>query len=1316
MKTRFCLLRAILAVIVLFAGSGALFAQYNIASTTPTSFLSNVTTNQTLTANGFLPTLFGPSEYAYCFYTGYGASATPIIPTTATATSSVMVIPASTINSIPASAFTAGSFLASLTIIPYEGTSTTCMGAAYAVSNTYYVVIAYSSSGGSGGSGGSLAITGESPSEIFATNPATNLPAPPKSINISGIGFVAPTTVNFSWGSGSGSGTVIYESYTSLQVGLPTIPAGVASITPTVCNSGTTCVTGTAIPVTSLATTSRTISAVPNPSMVGVSTTVSATVTGSSTVGAPSGVASVSVNGQTPTPTKLVLDPATGAFVSGGGGTLAALPSATPVIGDFNGDGIPDLAYTDYSNPIALHVLLGGTPAGSFQADTSYTNVTSGCYTVNEMVTADFNNDGISDVAVSCIDANGVEHVYVSLGNGNGSFQNPNQLANPAGSVLLTGDMNHDGKMDIIVVNLNSGSNVSQFSVYLGNGDGTFTASTVTSFGLAAGALPNFEIADIDGDGYPDFVAFNYVPGATTGSIDIYRNQSNTLYGVSGGSGANTPTYSISLQASSFAYQQLAVGDVNGDGLPDLVTDYAVTSSSTPEFGVTAYLNASKPGSIAFQTGPNVTIPNQVINFAVADFNGDGLADIALEIPCSSCSLPGSNVQVLTGDGTGNFTAAYPNLQTTGNTVGTFFPVSLDANSYTDLLALPIGESSTITLSSYITSGKANVTFPYAPTTDGTNAISLSYPGDFNYTGTSSSLLLPVNGAAVTVGVGSSLLSSQYDQPVTLTATVGSAYAGSPSGTISFYDTGKLIGQSTIVSGTATLTLSNLGVGSHTITASYGGNIVYATGASTGSVPLTVTQAQPVVTWVPAPTTLTYGTALTVAQLDAVVADKFATTIPGTYQYSVSAGQILGAGSHTLLVTFTPTDRVDFATVTGSVVLQVNQATPLIQWTAPVAIVVGTPLSAAQLDATATGPLGLVPGQFTYVPGAGTILPSGAGQKLAVTFVPTDTTDYANGAGTNTITVIPLTITQISPSSIPLGAAATTVTLTGEGFLSNSVVNVNGIATATTYISANSLSVVVPSSVLQKIQPLAITVTDPTQAETSNAISVQIAAPTPTATFSGPSTAQPAQQPTLSFTLTSGYPVPLTGTLTLTFVGVGGVDDPTIQFATGGRTQTFTIPANSTVSPTIQIQSGTVAGTITVSLSLTAGGQNVTPSSITPVNITLPTSAPGITNVSLSQNGDTLTVVITGYSNSREIDSATFNFNAAPGDSLTTSEIVVPVLHLFQGWYDSATSQEYGSEFKYTQIFTISGGASSIGSLTVTLTNSTGTSATETVK
>src|SRR5205807_3149505 len=67
---------------------------------------------------------------------------------------------------------------------------------------------------------------------------------------------------------------------------------------------------------------------------------------------------------------------------------------------------------------------------------------------------------------------------------------------------------------------------------------------------------------------------------------------------------------------------------------------------------------------------------------------------------------------------------------------------------------------------------------------------------------------------------------------------------------------------------------------------------------------------------------------------------------------------------------FTPSDSTDYTSTTASVQLQVNQATPITTWATPSAITFGTPLSASQLNATAS-----VPGSFVYTPAAGSILP-----------------------------------------------------------------------------------------------------------------------------------------------------------------------------------------------------------------------------------------------------------------------------------------------------------------------------------------------------
>jgi hypothetical protein len=178
------------------------------------------------------------------------------------------------------------------------------------------------------------------------------------------------------------------------------------------------------------------------------------------------------------------------------------------------------------------------------------------------------------------------------------------------------------------------------------------------------------------------------------------------------------------------------------------------------------------------------------------------------------------------------------------------------------------------------------------------------------------------------------------------------------------------------------------------------------------SVSLTVSTATPVISWA-SPGAIAYGTALSVAQLDATA------SVPGTFAYSPAAGTVLGAGAQTLAVTFTPTDAVDYTSATAIVALTVNTTTPTINWAAPSAIAYGTALTSTQLNATAS-----VPGNFSYSPAAGTVLTSGA-QTLSVTFTPTDATDYNTATTTVALTVNKTTptITWAAPSSIAYGTA-----------------------------------------------------------------------------------------------------------------------------------------------------------------------------------------------------------------------------------------------------------------------------------------------------
>ena len=187
---------------------------------------------------------------------------------------------------------------------------------------------------------------------------------------------------------------------------------------------------------------------------------------------------------------------------------------------------------------------------------------------------------------------------------------------------------------------------------------------------------------------------------------------------------------------------------------------------------------------------------------------------------------------------------------------------------------------------------------------------------------------------------------------------------------------------------------------------------------ATDSVTITVKQAVPTVTWA-APAAITYGTPLSSTQLDATA------SVSGTFVYSPAAGAIEGGGSDKLSVTFTPTDDVNYTTAKASVTLQVNSATPIINWATPAAITYGTALSGAQLDATATYNGTTVGGTFVYTPAKGTVLTAGT-QTLSVNFTPANTANYAAPHSASVVLQVNQAtpkITWTKPAAITYGTA-----------------------------------------------------------------------------------------------------------------------------------------------------------------------------------------------------------------------------------------------------------------------------------------------------
>src|SRR5215472_9807957 len=165
---------------------------------------------------------------------------------------------------------------------------------------------------------------------------------------------------------------------------------------------------------------------------------------------------------------------------------------STIVAADFNNDGVLDLAVTNNSDN-TISVLLG-RPDGTFSPQVAYP---TGVLPV-AIVAGDFNGDGNLDLAVTngnCTPGHvspigppqcSSSTVSIFLGNGDGSFQP--QVTYPAGTLpasIVTADFNGDGKLDLAVANVIDNT----ISVLLGNGDGTFQPQVTYPAGISPGAL-----------------------------------------------------------------------------------------------------------------------------------------------------------------------------------------------------------------------------------------------------------------------------------------------------------------------------------------------------------------------------------------------------------------------------------------------------------------------------------------------------------------------------------------------------------------------------------------------------------------------------------------------------------------------------------------------------------------------------------------------------------------------------------------------------------------------------------------------------------
>ena len=283
-------------------------------------------------------------------------------------------------------------------------------------------------------------------------------------------------------------------------------------------------------------------------------------------------------------------------------------PNST-VAGDFNGDGRLDLAIAEENFPNGQVSVVLGNGSGGFGSPIISPLLSEAINNGDLMLMGDFNGDGKPDLIVMDDYSTGFQ---VLLGNGDGSFQPPVDTDLKTTITFSIGDVNGDGKTDIVVATTVNGQPA--VTIYLSNGDGTFTAGAQYT-----GQFGGLHIADVNGDGKQDLV--------------FVGNPVLVMLGNGNGTFQKAITGPILTSASSGA----VIMDFNGDGKPDIVVG---------TYDGVAFLEGKGNGT--FQ---NPVYSNPTIQFCcemmAEDVNGDGKLDLV--------NNQYQDVYTMLGNGNGTF-------------------------------------------------------------------------------------------------------------------------------------------------------------------------------------------------------------------------------------------------------------------------------------------------------------------------------------------------------------------------------------------------------------------------------------------------------------------------------------------------------------------------------------------------------------------------------------------------------------------------------------------------------------------------------------
>ncbi len=231
----------------------------------------------------------------------------------------------------------------------------------------------------------------------------------------------------------------------------------------------------------------------------------------------------------------------------------------------------------------------------------------------------------------------------------------------------------------------------------------------------------------------------------------------------------------------------------------------------------------------------------------------------------------------------------------------------------------------------------------------------------------------------------------------------------------------------------------------------------------------------------------------------------------------------------------------------------------------------------------------------------------------------------------------------------------------------------------------------------------------------------------PRLALSTPANSTSNQQVDLQLTLDANYPSVLQGQLRLRFTPqtpANARDDDMIMFSNGSRLVNFTVAANqrnaSFTGGVLRLLTGTTAGQIDIDVaSLTVG---TTPVAASPSSwsVTVATAVPTLNQpVVTGRTATGFLIQSRGFSNTRELVQALYQFTVRSGVTVQTTDFTVQLATPGNTWFGSAASQATGGQFNYDQPFTVSGtgggDAGAVLSVTVTLVNRNGSSQTRTV-